>query len=74
MSWVENTAGSDYAQKVYNALCGQDPKDWNKRLVEAGFPEYYGYFLLTNMVVYNFLIILYLCIRSFKECIDVTQL
>lgn len=54
MGWVENTAGSDSVQKVYDALCGQDPKDWNKRLIEAGFPEYYGYFLLTNMVVYNF--------------------
>lgn len=43
-------AGSTLPLKVREALCGQDPKIWNQRLVDAGFPEYYGYFLLTNMV------------------------
>ncbi|VDI72583.1 ATP-binding cassette, subfamily A (ABC1), member 1, partial [Mytilus galloprovincialis] len=47
---IQSSAGSDSTEKVYNALCGQDPKDWNKRLVDTGFPEYYGYFLLTNMM------------------------
>ncbi|CAC5362986.1 unnamed protein product [Mytilus coruscus] len=50
LEWIQHSAGSDFTEKVHNALCGQDPKDWNKRLVDTGFPEYYGYFLLTNML------------------------